>query len=200
VKKYIKKIILMLLIIIGFFQYLDFSYGSAINLFNMQFKYKNNMIQYYNKNSPLISYNQKESKLVLNLMKYLKENYPHNTFYIEEFCEIDSASIAAQMYLNNMYCIRGNYNTEDVLSSDIIIIIGKPKTIQKIVQLKINKMLKNNVNDKMITEEFSDGFINIIVNNFNEIRDVYNIIDIFYVDQNHNNDSKVTLLSKKINF
>jgi len=194
-KIYIKKIILILLIIIGFLQYVDFSYGSAINLFNMQFKYKNNMIQYYNKNSPLILYNQKESKLVLNLMKYLKDNYQDNTFYVEEFCEIDSASIAAQMYLNNMYCIRGNYNTEDVLSSDIIIIIGKPKTIQKTVQLKINKMLKNNVNAKMITET-----INIIVNNFNEIREGYNIIDIFYVDQNHNNNLKVTLLSKKINF
>jgi len=200
VKKYIKKIILILLIIIGFLQYVDFSYGSAINLFNMQFKYKNNMIQYYNKNSPLISYNQKESKLVLNLMKYLKDNYHYNTFYIEEFCEIDSASIAAQMYLNNMYCIRGNYDTEDVLSSDIIIIIGKPKTIQKIVQLKINKMLKNNVNAKMITEEFTSGLINRIVNNFNEIRADYDIIDIFYVDQNQNNDSKVTLLGKKNKF
>lgn len=181
-------------------QYVDFSYGSAINLFNMRFKYKNNTIQYYNKNSPLISYNQKESKLVLNLMKYLKDNYPHNKFYAEEFCEIDSASIAAQMYLNNMYCRLGNYDTEDVLSSDIIIIIGKPKTIQKIVQLKINKMLKNNVNAKMITEEFTGGLINRIVNNFNEIRADYDIIDIFYLDQNQNNDSKVTLLGKKNKF
>ena len=199
-REYIKKIILVLLVVIGFFQYIAFSYEIYINFFEIRYKYREHSIRYYNKYNSLMSYNTKESKLTLNLMKHLKESYPDNTFYIEEFCKVDSGSIVAQMYLNNMHCRQGNYDNKDVLLSDIIIVIGKPKTVRKVVQLKINKILENAVNAKMVTEGFINELLKTVDNNFSEISRRYDAIDMFYLENTKDEDRKVTLLGKKDKF
>lgn len=197
---HVKKIILVLLIVIGFFQYIAFSYEIYVNFLEIKSKYSNNLIKYYNKYNPLISYNLKESKLALNLVNHLKNNYPKNTFYIEEFCNVDSDSIVVQMYLNNMYCRQGNYENKDVLLSDIIIVIGKPKTVRKVVQLKINKILENAVNTKMVTEEFINKLLKEVDNNFSEISRKYDVIDMFSLENTKDEDTKVTLLGRKDKF
>ncbi|MDD5021488.1 MAG: hypothetical protein PHR82_05040, partial [Endomicrobiaceae bacterium] len=196
----VKKIILAVLIVIGVFQYIVFSYGTYFNFLEIKHKYGNNSIIYYDKYNSLISYNIKESKLTLNLIKHLKDNYPKNTFYIEEFCKVDSGSIVAQMYLNNMYCRQGNYDNKDVLSSDIIIVVGKPKTVRKVVLLKINKILENAVNTKMATEEFINELLKEVDNNFTEISKKYEVIDMFYLEGSKDEDTRVTLLGKKDKF
>ncbi|GAB1401948.1 hypothetical protein MASR1M68_08590 [Elusimicrobiota bacterium] len=199
-REYVKKIILTIVIIIGFFQYVSFSYDIYIEFFEIQFKYKNNLIKYYDKYNPLVFYNVKESKKPLNLINRLKKDYQNNTFYIEEFCKVDSGSIVSQMYLNNMYCRQGNYDNKDLLLSDIIIVIGKPKTVRKVVELKINKILENAVISEMVTEEFISELLNEVDNNFNEISRQYDVIDIFYLERSKDEDTKVTLLGKKYKF
>jgi len=195
-KTYAKTITLVLLTIFCLFQYMEFSYTNYHTLLDIKFKYENNFISYYNKFYSIMFYDVKKSNFNLIFIKYLKDNYPDNSFYIEENFSDDPASLVVQMYLNNINFISG----ENILSSDIIVIMDELKTVNEVVELKINKILENPLNAKMITEEFKNTLLLKTEYVFSEIRKNYDVIDAFYLSQKENKVTKVTLLGRKDKF
>jgi hypothetical protein len=126
-KKYVKRIILILLIAIGFLQYIDFSYVRSKNLFNMWFKCNTYFIGYYNKYNTLISHKKKHNKQISNLVKYLKNNYSGNEFYFVEKYGYDFYSITIQLRLNNINFEQGYYDNRNMLLYPIILLIDNQK-------------------------------------------------------------------------
>ncbi|MDD5021491.1 MAG: glycosyltransferase family 39 protein [Endomicrobiaceae bacterium] len=191
-----KLITLVLLIAFCLFQYMEFSYTNYHTLLDIKFKYGNHFINYYNKFYSIIFYDIKKSNFNLIFIKHLKDNYPDNSFYIERNFSDDPASLVVQMYLNNINFISG----ENILSSDIIVIMDELKTPQEVVELEINKILENPLNAKMVTEEFKNALLLKTEYVFSEIRKNYDVIDIFYLSQKENKVTKITLLGKKDKF
>lgn len=192
----IKLITLVLLIAFCLFQYIDFSYATYHTLLDIKFKYRNNFISYYNKFSSIIFYEIKKSNFNLIFIKHLKDNYQDNSFYIEENFSDDPAALTVQMYLNNINFING----ENILSSDIIVIMDELKTAQEIVELQINKILENPLNAKMITVQFRNELMLKTEYVFSEVSENYHIIDIFYLEKYKNEHTKITLLGRKDKF
>jgi hypothetical protein len=104
------------------------------------------------------------------------------------------------MFLNNSSYRQWQYSTEDVLSSDIIVIIGKPQTPEEAAWLKLKKISGNPSQAKMVTHKFKNELSKQVENMFNEIKKNYEIIDVFHLDESKNEDTKVTLLSRKDKF
>jgi hypothetical protein len=199
--KYKKNFILIFLIIIGCLQYIDFSYVSYIKFFDMGIKIKKYFVGYYNRYNNLVSCDKKQTDLVLKLVKYLNCHYPDHTFYIDDRCILlDTTAILFQMFLNNSSYRQWQYSTEDVLSSDIIVIIGKPQTPEEAAWLKLKKISGNPSQAKMVTHKFKNELSKQVENMFNEIKKNYEIIDVFHLDESKNEDTKVTLLSRKDKF
>ncbi len=113
VKIYLKKILIVLLIIICYLQYIDFSYGFGPNLFDMQSKDKNKIFHYYNRNNPLISCNMRDSKIILNLIKYLKNNDSNHIFCICDFSLMGRDGIVAQIFFSGIPDLQNAYKKEN---------------------------------------------------------------------------------------
>ena len=200
--KYInKKIVLILLIFIGLQQYFYFSYGILrIDLFDAYFQYKQYIISYYNKNNHLMVCDTGRAKQISRLVKYLKNKYPKNSFYYDWTHGRDNPdSELSYMYLNDMNCRAGTYQ-EDNISSDIIIIIGNPRTEAEVLKREEEILLSFHKFAHIITDEFIAYRSNLIHNNFNKVQKNYHVIDIFYLDESKNENKKVTLLGRKDKF
>ncbi|MDD4165913.1 MAG: glycosyltransferase family 39 protein [Endomicrobiaceae bacterium] len=194
--KYTKAVIITFLTGLLFFQYIDFSYAPYHTLLDIKLKYKNSFIMYYNKFYSIMFYDIRKSDFTLKLIKYLKNNYPNNSIYIEEYFISDPACLVAQMYLNNI-----NFkNSEGILSSDIILIMNKMKTTQDIVEFMIKKILENPLNSKIITRDFKDELSLKMKRIFKLVNQNYNIIKEFSLNELNNEDTKVTLLGRKDKF
>jgi len=181
-------------------QYIDFSYTSFSNLFNVKLKYHEYNIEYYNKHNNLISFNSKQSKLNFKFVRYLKNNYKQNTFYISFFDTFDSNSIVVCFYLNDMICKQGYYDDEKLLASDIIIIVDRFNTFKEIIKLKMHIYNQNPILSKIIKKEFSNQTIKNLESILNKVKNNYKIIDTFYLSEFGKNNLKFILLGKKIKF
>ncbi|MDD3065041.1 MAG: glycosyltransferase family 39 protein [Endomicrobiaceae bacterium] len=198
-KKYVKRIILILLIVIGSLQYIDYSYIPYIKFFNTKFQFKEYNAGYYNRYNNLMSCNSKQTKLILKLVKYLKNKYPYEKFTIHSSLGLELSAIIPQMNCNRIYCRQWDGN-EDILFFDIFIIIGKPMKLEETIEFKIDKMLENPLNAKMVTNELRNELFRKAQYVFSELEINYHIIDIFYLNDNKTNDTKVTLLGRKYKF
>ncbi|MDD3065040.1 MAG: glycosyltransferase family 39 protein [Endomicrobiaceae bacterium] len=197
-KKYVKRIILILLIAIGFLQYIDFSYVRSKNLFNMWFKCNTYFIGYYNKYNTLISHKKKHNKQISNLVKYLKNNYSGNEFYFVEKYGYDFYSITIQLRLNNINFEQGYYDNRNMLLYPIILLIGQPERLKEAIDNKINIIFKKPVDAKIFNEESKNKMIRDMEYIFNELENNYYIIDIFCLDKKNN--TNITLLGRKDKF
>ena len=81
-RKYIKTILLSLIIILGIFQYLWFSYAPGTDLFQLEYKYKKHSIKYFDLSYRNIIYNPLIGRHLKHLTNYLKLEYPNKTFYL----------------------------------------------------------------------------------------------------------------------
>ncbi|MFA7674773.1 MAG: glycosyltransferase family 39 protein [Endomicrobiia bacterium] len=114
----IKNFILVLVIITGILQYIDFSYAINTKLFNRYFKYKNYKVMYYNKYNDFIIYHDefsKKTKQIVAITNYLKQNDLHSNIFIKEYKEtknsIELSELIIFMHVNNF----NNINYDNVL-------------------------------------------------------------------------------------
>jgi hypothetical protein len=220
-KEYIKKTVILFLIVIGTLQYVDFSYKNLnIILFDLSFNKKYG-IDYYKKNNRLIEYNKKQIENSFNLVMYLNEKYSGNIFHILRshnfidyedilsvwgFCFlilrshnfIDYKDLPSRMHFNNMRFQMGYYDNKKILSSDIIIIIGIPDTPNEFLNYKINDL--NPIEKEQFGIEAQALLVKKIRYMCDKINEQYHKIDEFYLDSAKSEDMKVTLLGKKDKF
>jgi hypothetical protein len=101
-KSYIKKTVILLLIVIGLLQYVDFSYNlQKIKFFYFQFKCNNNKIYYFRYNVWRYC-NTAKTIAIFNFIKYLKNNYKNNNFLINNFSYFEKNGLIALMTLNGL--------------------------------------------------------------------------------------------------
>lgn len=150
----IKNFLMIFIIIIGLFQYIDFSYGIDTKLFNAEFNYKNHRITYYNKkNQFIIYYDNKRDPLKIQIVKYLKENYPNATVLIKQlrYDVIDDLAFISWMYLNNLNMVHDDiFNFPSVKNVDIIIDTPFGPTPDELIASRINLLcttFQKTVND-----------------------------------------------------
>jgi len=200
-KVYIKKTVIILLIGVLFLQYVNFSYQIFdIGIFNINYENEKYKISYYNKNSDLIWIDKKSIQLNLKFSQYLKSNYSNKRIKIDEFvpANIDIEGILANMALNDFDCTSGQYEYEDILLGDIIIIFGTQKTVKQLVDLKNNKMFEKPVEATRITKDYEREVVKSAQLILEEMQQNYHPIDVFYLDESKNEDKKVTILARKI--
>ena len=171
------------MIIIGLLQYIDFSYKNLnINLFQSKLKYTGkHCVRYYNKYNNLMTLNSKQTKLVLKLIQYLKNKYNNEIFFIGSDSQLDICTIEGQIYLNKIKYLK---SIQD--KADIYIFFGGHSNT--------NFHMPRSVFQKRLLQCFHD------MQNISYIKKEYYIIDIFYLDENQKEDTKVILLGKKDKF
>lgn len=153
-KESIKKIIFFVIIFTGILQYIDFSYGIDTKLFNAEFNYKNHRITYYNKKNPfIIYYDNKRDPLKIQIVKYLKDNYPDATVLIKQlrYDVVDDLAFISWMYLNNLNMVHDDlFNFPSVNNVDIIIDTPFGPTPDELIASRINLLcttFQKKVND-----------------------------------------------------
>jgi hypothetical protein len=174
-KRNIKETVVIVLIIIGFVQYLDFSYKILnADLFNkLRLKYKQHYISYFNHNGCLMLLDFKQIQLILGLMNHLKNKYPNEKFSIISNSILDTFALESQILYHGM-----TYGKEN---KTILIFIGNINFIGD----KFNEELKK---------------IGLTTDEIFEIEQKYCLIDVFYLDENKNENTKVTLFGRKDKF
>ncbi|MDD5021489.1 MAG: glycosyltransferase family 39 protein [Endomicrobiaceae bacterium] len=200
--KYIKKIIFLLLIAIGILQYVNFSYGILdFKLFKMRAnpKYIKYDFKYYNKYNALIVCN-KDTKSILQLMNYLKDNYRNYNYFYSIKSRIDCSAVLVQMYLNNMSCRIGYYDDQEILLSDIIINLDYLENINEMFDFKMSRIFMDPFARKNITEQIKNSMLLEMEYAFKIINEKYHIIDVYYLDKHKPQKIKVILLGRKDKF
>jgi 4-amino-4-deoxy-L-arabinose transferase-like glycosyltransferase len=174
-KRNIKETVVIVLIIIGFVQYLDFSYKILnADLFNkLRLKYKQHYISYFNYNGCLMLLDFKQIQLILGLMNHLKNKYLNEKFLIISNSILDTFALESQILYHGMTCDKEN--------KTILIFIGNINFIGD----KFNEELKK---------------IGLTTDEIFEIEQKYCLIDVFYLDKNKNENTKVTLFGRKDKF
>jgi len=160
-------------------QYIDFSYGSGPNLFDMQSKDKNKIFHYYNRNNPLISCNMRDSKIILNLIKYLKNNDSNHIFCICDFSLMGRDGIVAQIFFSGIPDLQNAYKKENFFFTEI----GNLCIVRDKMELRIRTYLERLMNANKIGEKFKDRLINKTMENFKYIIKTKHITDILYLDE-----------------
>ena len=141
------------------------------------------------------------SKQILELVTYLKNKYPNNSFYYDYSHSRDNpCSELSYMNLNDFDCRAGTYEDECGILSDIIIIIGNPRKEQDIVKRKVGINLSYYKFASIVTEELVARELKLVKKNFSQIRTDYHLIDMFYLDEPKTENSMVTLLGRKDKF
>ena len=189
------KVLLSIILIIGLFQYVAFSYDLKLNFFeDMVVYYKKNMIKYYD-TSVLLKYDKKKAERIFTITKYLKEKYSGFVFYYNSTLNTDLIGpdeITINLLLNNLKCLNARFfDLDRALYADILINIGKLQTKEEIYddlmfKLQYFSQFKVYFGDK---EELKETI--------NKIFDNYYVIDTFYIDDKKEEKYKVTLLSRK---
>jgi hypothetical protein len=131
--KYIKKIIFLLLIVVGILQYVNFSYGILdLKLFKMRSdcKYIKPSLKYYNRKNSLIVCNKEENRNFSSFIKYMKDQYYDYKLCIIYKKDLDYFPLAVQFTLNKMSHYFSDFD-ESILLSDIIVIFEKKLTIEQ---------------------------------------------------------------------
>jgi hypothetical protein len=164
-KSYIKKTVILLLIVIGVFQYI-----LILNCFNIKIKFNSIC---YNIQSNLISYNPCYSKTYIGFFEILKK-YKDSKFYYLYSNAVDSELILMQMFLNNIYFKEGKFDTyqKEMFEADIILMFGESN-----IEYILEDMLKC-VNAANVTTEFKNELLKRIEYILYEIQKKYHTIDV----------------------
>lgn len=201
-----KLIIIILFIIIGVLQYIDFSFNKLnISLFKLELKWQGYTTSYYNTNNSLITLDYNVQKVIIKTVKYLESNYSNKKckIYIADY--IDTYGLLAYVNIKNVDCTwpdKEGYGNRDVLKSDIIILFGnqKTKTIEQLIESQISRMEEYpwaRVKDKQNFIKEETKRIKCI---YNDIEKYYRIIDVFYISSPANAELKMTLFGRKDQF
>jgi hypothetical protein len=197
-KQFIKKIILILVVVTGLFQYIVFSYFNHSFFDNIEIELNGENIRYYNSQNNLVKYNYEGMKKYVILFYRLKKYKTHNFYYNKTF-NVDPFLISCHMYLNDMSCMLTNYQNLESLESDIILFIGT-QNIKRLMDKEFVEILENPMNAKKATKEFEKELFKRIESSLYEIREKYHKIDEFYIDDNKNEDTRVILYGRKDKF
>jgi hypothetical protein len=172
-KSYIKKILILFLIVIGLLQYIDFSYKNLnIALFNLNFNKKRGIV-YYNKYNLLVKFDYKQSQLISKLAKYLKNKYPNEKFFMVDNVFFDKYAFESQICCNEMLYGKDD-NTIWIFVGDINIKDGRFSKKLKEIGLTADEIFK--------------------------IEQKYYVIDELYLAQTQDVNIKITLLGRKDKF
>ena len=194
-----KKILILTILVICIFQYLDFSYNTNIvKFFDVDFKY----FKYYNKkNEDIMNYNKERFIRINNLIHYIKSKYPNKSFYVYDFIRrppfpIDRGDIELHMRLNGIVVLTDyfdsmpNNDNWNILKADMILYLGNYKSCAQIY----DTYFKNR----------EDTFDKLIIYTQERLEADYFVIEEFFIDkltsvkENYDdNNYKITLLAKK---
>ena len=186
--KLYKKIIAVFIIISGVFLYFDFSYRTAHFL---NFNIIGRDIKYFN--GRLMCYDKKDSEFASKTVQYLNQFYKNNSLCIEDcpmlYCCDKYFMIASLMKLKGFDLLDGYVKDErKVLNRDILIIVGKSEILEGTLDSRIKRIRKL---------WFDESYISKTKDIFDEVKQNYETIDVFYPFGAKDEEFKVTLLAKK---
>lgn len=193
----IKKTAILLIVLLGFFQYLDFSYGLETGLFDGKIELAGKKIRYYDLYGRLVFYDKNKSIPITDIVEHLKRNYSENTFFVESFLSVDSDAVATQMCLNDLECVQGYYDDKNLFDSDIIII--SDLRFDKFSDLRTQRIYANG-EILHITEEIKKEILFKTKEVFDRIKKEYKLIYIFNPFEKDISGTKIILLGKKNKF
>jgi len=202
-----KIIINIIIIFVGFLQFLDFSYNINTHLFDSEIYYKNHVIRYYNKKNCNIIFYHNDSdndKIIKYLTKYLKLHYDNHSIFIyqlENRMDIEGMRIFKLLSSLNINGFKTtmhlNYN--NISSSDIIISFTTYSFVNILtlntkynIRSIINYSQLKNIDIKEIKQEHQ--FLKRIYADF---KDQFIILETLKVPNYYN---QITILGKKNKF
>lgn len=195
------RVIIVIIIIIGLFQYIDYSYSIDFGLSKIKLNYKNFHFAYFNKYANISNINKNNVKKIQDLLAVIKKYYPSKIFISYNHNEIPMKFVdfLSYMYLNDIFF---SFDTvmswTDVSTVDMIIYVGD--------KLSPIKQLDFYVKD--IKEHPMSSFDSIDINHFsNEFIEMLNIRDKIIDEQfylveklflgNDDDKYKIKILKKK---
>jgi len=186
-----KKIIVVFIIILGFAQYLDYSYRSK-NL--LTFNLVGDKIKYFD--LQLLAYDRKKSEFVSKTVDYFEKFYKDNSFCIEDcpmpYCWEEYFMLFTMMKIKGFNVVNGYIENKYYgLNMDIIVAVGKTEIIDGTLDERINRLRTDW--RKRINKGYIEGTIDI----FYTIKENYVPVDIFYPFESQDEKYKVTLFAKK---
>jgi len=188
-----KSLLILFFVVISFLQYISFSFYK-LELFNKKIKYRNHVIKYFNTD---IYYNNNAKNLIM--AEYLKSKYFNNKFCI---VAINSHfhDIAVQLWLNDMYARFVRLIDYKVFQFDIIIFLNRVYTAEEVFNFETYNRLNDPIDKNIYTDQIKSITYKNIQNVFKKLNKKYHIIDIFYLNESKEEDSKVILFGRKDKF
>ena len=184
IKKYlIKKIFLIVLALIYFFQFIIISYFYR---YDISFRYKQNTITFFNGN--LISYDNTNNSFNISLLNHLKKISNGYSLVIPTPFAKKIVSLAL---INDIDISVTWLDDENILEHDIYIFIGSDSYFLNSIYNSIDFLYGNS--NKELCEEKK----NKIMENFQKVKDNYYLIDSFYIQNIEDEEHLVRLYKKK---
>ncbi|MDD2524087.1 MAG: glycosyltransferase family 39 protein [Endomicrobiaceae bacterium] len=199
---FLRRTLIVLFIIIGLFQYIEYSYSIDFGLSKIKLNYKNFHFMYFNKYANISNINKKYVKKIQDLLIIIKKYYPSTIFinYNNNEIPIKFTDFLSYMYLNDIFF---SFDTviswTDLSTVDMIIYIGEnlPPTKQLDFYVKDIKEHPMASFDNIDINHFSNEFIEMSNIRENIINEQFYIVDEFFLGNDQDDKYKIKILKKK---
>ncbi len=192
--KYVKKMVMGIILLIGLLQYVDFSYAKYS--YGLGFKYKSHKINYFDieVNDDFFSPNYmgyEKNMEIISLVSYLRNNFIGNSIYLYQFINT-TETMVSYLKVNGVH--RVYFCMPDMVKSDIIVDVEKYSVLNEEYVFEQEKLFLQFHKLKENLEEVREKINATIA----EVKNNYVKIDEFYLnEENKKAEKHVSVLGKR---
>lgn len=195
-----KKVLSIFLVFILLLQYISFSYGINVKLFNSKINLKGYDLYYFDKHDydsyfpNLITFNHKKRDYCLSFLRYLGKNFKKRKFFMYKYMYTSNFNMEEMSILLKITKREVAINFDDILDADIIIYNKSHNLLDDMYIIDIEKRKYIEHFDSYNDEELERSVMSII----GEIKNKYIILDEFDLDEdNITDDDHIIILGRK---
>ena len=188
------------LVFILLLQYISFSYGINVKLFNSKINLKGYDLYYFDKHDydsyfpNLITFNHKKRDYCLSFLRYLGKNFKKRKFFMYKYMYTSNFNMEEMSILLKITKREVAINFDDILDADIIIYNKSHNLLDDMYIIDIEKRKYIEHFDLYNDEELERSVMSII----GEIKNKYIILDEFDLDEdNITDDDHIIILGRK---
>lgn len=201
-KIFLRRIIIGCFIVIGLFQYIDYSYSVDFGLSKIKLNYKNFHFLYFNKYANISNVNKKNVEKIQDLLVIIKKYYPSALFISYNYNEIPIkfTDFLSYMYLNDIFF---SFDTvmswTDLSTVDIIIYVGEKLSPAKQLDFYVKDIKEHPMSsfDSIDVNHFLNEFLEMLKIREKIENEQFYLVDKVFLGNDKDGKYQIKVLKKK---
>lgn len=197
---FLRKMLMALIIIIGLFQYIEYSYSINFGLSKIELNHKSFHFMYFDKHANISNVNKNNARKLQDLLLIIKKHYPSIIFIAYNYnkTHINFVDFLSYMALNDIFF---SFDTvlswTDLSTVDTIIYIGENLSTKQQLDYYIEDIKGHPMSafDDIDINHFSNEFIGMSNAREKIINEQFFIVDELFFDNDSDNKYKITILN-----